>query len=119
MTERALLRCPWPPRELSPNARVHYMALSRIKKKYRADCGMVALIYGQKVRGAGAFRVTLTFHPPDRRRRDDDNLEASFKAGRDGIAEALRVDDHKWQVTRAPIGEPVPGGCVYVEIEAI
>ena len=116
---RVSFRCPWPPRELSPNARVHFMALSRVKKRYRADCGMLALLYGQKVRGADGFNVTLTFHPPDRRHRDDDNLEASFKSGRDGIAEALGVDDRKWTVTRAPLGEPVPGGCVMVEIEVI
>jgi len=37
---------------------------------------------------------TLAFYFPDRRHRDDDNAAASCKAYRDGIADALRIDDH-------------------------
>lgn len=37
---------------------------------------------------------SLTFHYPDLRRRDDDNAIGSTKAYRDGIAEALGIDDH-------------------------
>lgn len=39
----------------------------------------------------------LDFVPPDRRHRDDDNLVASFKAGRDGIAMALGIDDKRFR----------------------
>lgn len=39
---------------------------------------------------------SLSFFYPDARKRDDDNTEGSFgiKAYRDGIADALRIDDH-------------------------
>ena len=32
----------------------------------------------------------------DRRARDDDNIIASFKAGRDGMAQALGIDDKRF-----------------------
>lgn len=39
---------------------------------------------------------SLAFFYPDARKRDDDNTEGSFgiKAYRDGIADALMMDDH-------------------------
>ena len=36
---------------------------------------------------------SLAFHFPQERNRDDDNAAASCKAYRDGIADALRIDD--------------------------
>ena len=36
---------------------------------------------------------SLAFHFPQERTRDDDNAAASCKAYRDGIADALRIDD--------------------------
>lgn len=65
--------------------------------------------------GAGDF--TVTFRPPDRRARDLDNLVASFKAGQDGIALALDVDDSGFNPSHE-IGDPVKGGAVVVEFEA-
>jgi crossover junction endodeoxyribonuclease RusA len=44
----------------------------------------------------GRLHLWLDFYAPDKRRRDDDNMIASFKAGRDGIADALGVDDHRF-----------------------
>lgn len=43
--------------------------------------------------------LRLRFYPPSthRRRADDDNLCAAFKAGRDGLAEALGIDDQRFK----------------------
>jgi crossover junction endodeoxyribonuclease RusA len=57
----------------------------------------------------------MTFCPPDKRRRDRDNLIASMKAATDGIADALGTDDSKFIVTYA-MGSPVKGGSVEVTI---
>ncbi|MNG13298.1 hypothetical protein D3C84_969700 [compost metagenome] len=57
----------------------------------------------------------MTFCPPNRRAYDDDNLLARFKAGRDGIADGLGIDDKNF-VTTLNIGDPVPGGEVRVHI---
>ena len=49
---------PWPPKELSPNARLHYMAKARAKKAYRQACGWTA-----RQQGAGRINATrLTVH---------------------------------------------------------
>jgi crossover junction endodeoxyribonuclease RusA len=65
----------------------------------------------------GNLKVTWIFQAPDKRRRDDDNLIASVKAFRDGIADALGIDDSRFETTirREP---PVKGGAVRVELEA-
>jgi crossover junction endodeoxyribonuclease RusA len=64
------------------------------------------------------LRVSLDFRPPDRRRRDLDNLLASMKAGLDGLADALGVDDSRWRLA-IEMGEPAAGGCVCVTVEVL
>ena len=60
-----------------PNARrrIHWRKAGPIAKKYRADCCI--LTKAARVRG---FILSLTFCPPDRRRRDDDGMIGAFKA---------------------------------------
>ena len=61
-------------------------------------------------------KVRVQFSPPDNRRRDLDGMIASHKAAQDGIADALGVDDSKFEVTYT-IGPPIKGGAVIVQIE--
>ena len=56
----------------------------------------------------------LAFYPPDRRARDDDNMVASFKAGRDGIALALGIDDKRFVMR--PYVQDAIGGMVKVRL---
>ncbi|MFC0708972.1 endodeoxyribonuclease RusA [Azorhizophilus paspali] len=109
------LELPWPPKELSPNARTHWAKRSKVAKGYRTACHLLAKKAGL-VTPAGRAMLLLEFVPPDRRRRDDDNMLASFKAGRDGLADALGIDDSRF-VTRLRVSrETVPGGAVRVRI---
>lgn len=88
---------PWPPRVLSPNVRTHWTAKSKAAKAYRAACAMLckeAKLEAPKTEGKIHFWVT--FYPPDKRHRDDDNAFASFKSGRDGVADALGIDDKRF-----------------------
>lgn len=105
---------PWPPAQLSPNARSHWGAKSRYAKAYRYQCKILTL-QSRISAPDGDIHLQLTFCPPDSRRRDDDNCLASFKSGRDGIADALKVDDNRFQTTFA-LGEPRKGGAVLVSI---
>lgn len=105
---------PWPPKELSPNARVHWKQKHRHAKAYRRTCGLIALALNAP-HLAGKKYFWVTFCPPNRRSYDDDNLLARFKAGRDGIADGLGIDDKNF-VTTINIGDPVPGGEVRVHI---
>ena len=104
----------WPPKVLSPNARTHWAARSRAAKAYRYSCFMAAKLAGL-VAPAGRILLQLEFLPPTARRRDDDNLLASFKAGRDGLADALGIDDSLF-VSQVQIGEVHPGGAVRVTL---
>jgi crossover junction endodeoxyribonuclease RusA len=104
---------PWPPKELSPNfkRRKHWRYYVPQARCYRSVCR--ALTYASGIR-TGKI-VEITFFPPDRRRRDDDGMIGAFKAGRDGIADALGCDDHTFRPAYH-FGEPVKNGRVVVRI---
>lgn len=109
---------PWPPKQLTPNAkrRTHWRAYQPVIKSYRRTCGDLTVAAG--LRHGGGLRITaITFNPPDHRRRDDDGMIAAFKAGRDGVADALGTDDHLFRPTYA-FGAVVKGGAVVVEVDA-
>lgn len=106
---------PWPPKGLSPNARLHWAALSKLKKQYREACRLQVLAQGAQPM-EGCLRVQLEFVPPDRRKRDWDNLVASMKAGLDGLADALQVDDSQFVLSFHVVRDQIAGLVrVYVE----
>ena len=111
------LDLPWPPKELSPNARVHWAKLSHVKKKYKNDCMWICK--GAKINHAVHNYVFVMLHikfcPPDKRLRDTDNCIASFKAGQDGLAEALGVNAKIFN-NSYEIGQAVKHGKVEVTI---
>lgn len=108
---------PWPPTQLSPNARVHWAKRSKIAKQYRADCYLLTRAANVQA-PEGKIAFGMVFCPPDRRHYDDDNLVARMKHGRDGVAEALGVDDRNFATTFS-VGEPVRGGAVRVTVSAL
>lgn len=112
-----VLELPWPHKDLSPNARVHFMALSRAKKKYRTDCRYLAL--AAKATAQGPQTLAFTFHPPHNRKYDRDNLIASMKAGIDGLADALKINDSDFHLGAIEIGAQAQGGKVRVFISEI
>ena len=111
---------PWPPKVLSPNARVHW----RTKHAAAATCRELAYYITtmapadqrEHVRDSCALRMILTFLPPDKRRRDLDNIEAAMKAYLDGIFHACKADDNAIHMTTKTWGDVVQGGAVIVEI---
>ena len=76
---------PWPPKELNPNKRLHWSTKRKHVAKYRAMCFALAREAGIAVDWDGDVHLWVDFYPPDKRRRDDDNVIAAFKAGRDGL----------------------------------
>ena len=91
------------------------MEKAAITRQYRKDCRLVALDSGCKAPAHGLILLLVTICPPDRRKRDDDNTLAAWKAGRDGLADALGVDDNRFRCL-PNIGEPVKGGAIVVEV---
>ena len=105
---------PWPHKSLSPNARVHHLAKGREVKKHRqwARWATPARLHVEAER----LSVAVTFNPPDERRRDRDNLMASVKSFLDGIADALGIDDSRFDLQAPVIGPVVKNGRVVVEV---
>lgn len=109
-----LIRLPFPPAILNPNKRAHWAALARAKREYRKTCHHEALAQGVRRVTASHVHVHLDFHPPDNRARDDDNMVAAFKSGRDGLADCLCVDDARWMTSHTVTRDR--GNCVLVTI---
>lgn len=111
---------PWPSRDLHPNARVHWRVKSKATKAARAAACLLARQAGWAALQlpAGRLHLWIDFYPPDRRRRDDDGLLASMKAARDGIADALGIDDSRFISHPYVRGEVRKGGEVRISITA-
>jgi len=109
-----VIELPWPPSQLSPNSRKDRRWATKYRQSYR-DAGFYAAHQSGDTVPADAHLV-ITFHPPDKRRRDLDNMLGSIKYGLDGIALAAGVDDYGWSMTiiRA---DPVACGRVLIEIK--
>lgn len=114
------LELPWPDRALHPNARVHWAKRNKATKMARVfanmkvrECGWRK---GQSVAYDGKLSLHLDFYPPDRRKRDDDGCLSSFKPYRDGIADALGIDDNRFVSHPRVMDEVVKGGLVRVRI---
>ena len=113
---------PWPDARLSPNYRSRsHWPVTAAKKAARETASVMTTcavpLRDKKALRASTdqIRMTITFVPPDRRHRDDDNMIASLKAARDGIADALGVNDRRFRPNYV-FAEPEKPGRVEVEI---
>jgi crossover junction endodeoxyribonuclease RusA len=108
---------PWPDKRLTPNAkrRKHWTVYNGAVKADRASGHLyttLAVPLASKralAAVAGKIALTVTFYPPDNRRRDDDGMVSAFKHMRDGIADALGVDDHKFRASYVVAEAAKPG----------
>ena len=86
-----------PPREASPNARVHYMKLANVKRNMK-DVMIASVLEMPSMdrpdEPMEKAHLTITFQAPDKRRRDLDNLLGACKAYIDGlVAASVIIDD--------------------------
>lgn len=92
------IELPWPPRGLSPNARLTVFAKASLFKKTKqlAYLKTKQALAGESVRLAEGTRMNLRLicTPPILRYHDEDNLLANCKATLDGIAMAMKINDH-------------------------
>ena len=111
----------WPPSDLSPNKRLHWAKLASAKKQYRKDCYSVSKEQLKKYRGVydnipEKLVLEMTFIPPDKRSYDRDNLVARMKAGIDGLADALRINDKRFNTVISTMDSDYLGGFVRIRI---
>lgn len=113
MTELVL---PWPHKDLSPNARVHWARKAKAAKAARAAGHIAVKVAGwrRERMPAGRLHLFIDFYPPTKRLPDDDNMLARFKPYRDGIADALGMDDKLFISHPLVKGEPRKDGEVRV-----
>lgn len=115
------IELPWPDPSLAPNRKNgrHWSAVHAVKSKRLADARfltLAAMRQADYVPPPGALALSLTFCPPDKRRRDLDNLLAAMKPDFDGVSQALGVDDQLFEPLTLRRGEPVKGGRVVLEV---
>jgi crossover junction endodeoxyribonuclease RusA len=86
----------FPPKELFPNRAkgTHWGKLYQVRSDYRENSTWLAKQQIQNWTPTdGEISLKLTFVMPDHRFRDLDNCLAASKAGLDGLADALMVND--------------------------
>jgi Holliday junction resolvase RusA-like endonuclease len=112
---------PYPDRRLSPNARLHYHALAKVKAMARQEAKILATVAiplrvkKELAASEDKIPIIVRIYPPDNRHRDADNAFASCKAMLDGVADALGVNDRRFRTTFSFM-EPAKGGRVEIEI---
>lgn len=102
-----VLQLPFPPVELSPNARKHRWDKASYTAAYREQCRVMALNMRRTYERQGVtfplsrpVTALITFVLTTRRRRDFLNMYAAFKAGEDGVVDAgVLADDDCWGYT--------------------
>ena len=86
-----MITFPWPPSSLRPNVKTHWATKAKATKEYKEVC--FYLTKEQNLPTKEYTELHLIFTPPSKRHYDLDNLLASMKAGLDGMALALKIDD--------------------------
>lgn len=117
-----IITLPWPDKRLSPNARLHWRKKVGPKQSAKIAAGWATVATKglhetrQRLQADDSpIPMTITFYPPDRRHRDDDNMIGSLKAARDAVAEALGVNDRRFR-PEYRFAEPMKPGCVEIEL---
>jgi len=106
---------PWLDSRLSPNKRIDRRALIGVKRDAK-ELAMMLTFESRLTLLETDLQIKITFCPPDKRRRDLDNLYATFKPYQDGIFEALSLDDSLIDRVILQRGEMVKDGYVIVEL---
>lgn len=120
MERSKMLRFPWPDPRLSPNSRERHRYLADVRDLAHQAGLAITCDAGLVLPKEGDLEWRLIFCPPDRRRRDLDNLYSAFKSTCDGIFAALQTDDSRIRKAVLEYGslEP-PNGAVYIEINKL
>jgi len=89
-----------PARDLSPNKRLHYMALYTAKRNAKLEAIALVLQQGRPAVPYQRAHIVITWVAKDKRRRDTDNLFTSMKPYIDGLVDSgLLTDDDAMHVS--------------------
>ena len=117
------IQLPWPPSALSPNARTHWAAFAKEKKKFRNLCDIITLDQigvGVTLDDDDAgYVLDLEFFRPTMRSYDADNLMFRMKSGIDGMCDALSINDKRFCRVTSSISQSAIGGFAKAKIYKI
>lgn len=112
------LELPFPPADLTPHAKGSWRRKAAATKRYRRLCAQEAIVQGLRGMAAKRVRALVTIHRPNLR-RDYQNCISCFKAGVDGLADVIGIDDRYWKIDFEEGDLCRPSGRVVVEIEVM
>lgn len=115
------INLPWPDKVLLPNAsrRVHWAKRAKAAKHQRTTAAACTLAAGVRRTDPDipeAIKATITFYPPDKRRRDIDGCLSSVKSAIDGVADIIGRDDSTWSISITKAEPRPPHGLVRIEL---
>lgn len=119
MTEWTLM-LPYVTPPLNDNQRLHYRTKARLVAQIVRDVAVLAR--AAKIPALPRCEVWLYYAPPGRRRRDADNLNATYKPCCDGLVVAgiVRDDTPDLMVKHMPIiAGPWVGGRLWLRVHAL
>lgn len=107
-----MIELPWPSHTLNPNNTSHW----RVKAKVKQAQKDIAYAAAKAVPPPKVTPVHLKFifYPPDKRKRDLDNLLASMKAACDGISYAWEINDSQFRPITIDMGTVIKKGKVVI-----
>lgn len=105
----------WPD-DTSLNARMHWSERSMRQAGSKAFANLYTQYTAKGLLPIGEYQARYTFHPPNHRYRDLDNMLARLKPTNDGMCEALGIDDSAIRRVTLEWGDSVPDGRVVVTI---
>ncbi len=109
---------PWPDKHLSPNSRTHNKAKIPYVQAARelAFCAVREQPQYDWQGMDGGLMMIVTAHPPDRIRRDLDNVLSSLKSYQDGICQAMHIDDYQIIEIRISWGIVIKDGAIIMTL---
>lgn len=114
----ARVELPWPDDALSPNGRAHPMKKHRVFQSAKNDAYWVtrSVIPTRFEHDGSRLKLTIAAYPKTSRRPDDDNTIGACKAYRDGIAQALGIDDGLFDQQPIIWRDVHKGGWITIEV---
>lgn len=114
------LQLPYPDRALSPNAsKRHWRYKQPAKEAARTEAFYKAVSFRDWFTTSEKLQMTLTISPPDKKRRDLDNVFASMKPSIDGMCQALEIDDSQIRSVKLDWGGVIEDGAIELELKVI
>ena len=117
---RLRIELSWPDACLWPNHRAHWSKKAQSTKEAREESMWLTTLGCMRIRPSphfvGSIPLRIIGHKPNARKRDLDNFQAACKAYLDGIAQALSVDDARFQPVTEWGDDKRPGGGVTMVI---